>query len=286
MQKLFLLLAFVILIFPANSFAAEDSPKTGYFVTSDGVKLRYIEAGKGSAILFEPGWTMSAEIWEKQIDYFAKNYHVVAIDPRSQGESDKPSEGHYPERRARDIKELVDHLKLAPVTLVGWSMGVAEALTYVELFGTDSLSGLVLVDGFIGRDQTSVLTVFQGFLKSLQTDRKKFTENFVRGMYSKKYSEDYLEKVMATSLKTPTNSAVVLFMNTFMKDYRPILEKIDKPLLALYTPFLKDDAGSVKQKVPSAKVELFDGAGHALFVDEADKFNKLLEQFIKDYPSK
>src|SRR2546430_2823580 len=36
--------------------------------------------------------------------------------------------GNSPERRARDIQELVDHLKLAPVVLVGWSLGSARTV--------------------------------------------------------------------------------------------------------------------------------------------------------------
>ena len=58
-----------------------------------------------------------------------------------QGESDKPAEGNYPGRRAQDYKELIDHLGGSPVVLVGWSLAVHEALTYVEMFGTYKLNG-------------------------------------------------------------------------------------------------------------------------------------------------
>ena len=51
---------------------------------------------------------MPAWIGDPQIQYFAEHYHVVALDPRSQGDSDKPLEGNSPERRAQDIKELDD----------------------------------------------------------------------------------------------------------------------------------------------------------------------------------
>ena len=36
---------------------------------------------------------MPAEIWRSQIDYFVRNYQVVGLDPRSQGDSDKPTDG-------------------------------------------------------------------------------------------------------------------------------------------------------------------------------------------------
>ena len=97
---------------------------------------------------------MPAWIWQKQIDEFSKNYHVIAVDPRSQGESDKPTYGHLPETRARDYKELVDHLGLKQPVLVGWSMACGELVKYAEQFGTDNVGGFVLVDGFLS-DQAS-----------------------------------------------------------------------------------------------------------------------------------
>jgi non-heme chloroperoxidase len=90
-----------ITFFLVSSCLAQTASKSNFFVTSDGVCLHYLEAGSGPAIIFQPGWTMPAEIWQPQIDYFAHNYHVVALDPRSQGESDKPAEGNYPRAERR-----------------------------------------------------------------------------------------------------------------------------------------------------------------------------------------
>ena len=82
-----------------------------YFVTSDGVRLHYLEAGPngGKILLFVPGWTMPAWIWAPQIAAFSAQYHVVAFDPRGQGDSDVPATGYEPGRRGQDIAELVAH---------------------------------------------------------------------------------------------------------------------------------------------------------------------------------
>src|SRR5918993_1503784 len=75
--------------------------KNGFVTTSDRVRIHYFEAGLESprrkpTLLFVPGWMTPGWIWEYQLAHFAKNYRVVAMDPRSQGESSKPAEGHYP----------------------------------------------------------------------------------------------------------------------------------------------------------------------------------------------
>ena len=56
--------------------------------------------------------------------------------------------------------------------------------------------------------------------------------------------------------------------------------KIDKPLLYVGVPARKPQTDALKAAVPSARIELLDGAGHALFVDQAQRFNALLEELI------
>lgn len=269
---------------PLLLFAGWAAPavQSGFVRTSDGIRLHYLESGSGRAILFVPGWTMPAEIWEPQIRHFAARYRVVALDPRSQGASAQATEGHYPERRAQDIKEIVDQLKLSPVLLVGWSMGVAESLTYVDQFGAASLRALALVDGQIYTDPSPRQW---DWVKAMQLNRAEFTARFVRSMYRKPQSEAYYQKITAASLKTPTNTAVTLLANDFAKgDWRPVLAKLDLPVLYAITPALKAQGQVLKARLPWARIEVFEDAGHALFVDEAARFNALLEEFAQRAP--
>ena len=276
-----LLVLSMLLVAPALYGAAPM--KDGSFTTSDGVKIHYLESGTGSTILFVPGWTMPAEIWQPQIEYFSKKYHVVAVDPRSQGASDKPAEGNYPGRRAQDYKELIDHLGGSPVVLVGWSLAVHEALTYVEMFGTDKLSGLVLVDLNVYTPSTQEERDRRyAMLHSFQADRKQFAATFVRGMYHKPQPEQYLESVTTASLKTPTNSAVAMLAELAVKnDLRPALPKLNIPVLAVMTESNRSAAELITSSVPGSQAEVFEDAGHCLFVDDADRFNTVLDNFLK-----
>lgn len=49
-------------------------------------------------------------------------------------------EGDYPAAHARDMKAVIEQLRLSPVVLVGWSMGVPEIAAYVDQFGTSALA--------------------------------------------------------------------------------------------------------------------------------------------------
>ena len=264
-----------------------QTAKSDFFKTSDGVRIHYVEAGSGRAIVFIPGWTMPAWIWQKQIDEFSKTYHVIAVDPRSQGESDKPPSGHLPETRSRDYKELVDHLGLKKPVLVGWSMACGELVKYAEQFGTENVGGLVLVDGYLSEKQNAeMFAALSGWMNQLQQDRQKQADGFVRSMYKKPQTDEYIQSIVNASIQVPADTAVVLIYNMIaVKDFSAGLAKMNRPVLFAYQPESQATADFLKSKLgDKLRLERFDGDGHALFVDEPEKFNHVLEEFIKGLP--
>jgi microsomal epoxide hydrolase len=264
-----------------------QTTKSGFFKTSDDISIHYLEAGSGRPIVFIPGWTMPAWIWQKQIDEFSKKYYVIAVDPRSQGESDKPPNGHLPETRARDYKELVDRLGLKRPVLVGWSMGCGELIKYAEQFGTDNIGGLVLVDGLLTEKPSPELFVaLSEWMNHLQLDRQKQADGFVRSMFKKPQPEDYLKRIIDASAQVPADTAVVLIYNMIaVKDFSTGLARINRPTLFMYQPETQQTADFLKSKLgDKLRLERFDGDGHALFVDDPEKFNQVLEEFLQSLP--
>lgn len=176
--------------------------KSETFHTSDGVSLHYFDAGSGTAIVLVPGWTMAADIFEPQINELSKRFHIIALDPRSQGDSEKTPEGNTLERHAQDIKELLEHLKLQNVVLLGWFNGVPDVLTFVEQNGAANLRGIVLVDGFLNVSDPQMQKAMNNMLRRFQADRPKFTDGFVRGMYASKQTEEYIRHIDQESFET------------------------------------------------------------------------------------
>ena len=277
--------AILLCILLAPSVMAQT--KSEFFKTSDGIRIHYVEAGIGRPIVFIPGWTMPAWIWQKQIDEFSKKYHVIAVDPRSQGESDKPSYGHLPETRARDYKELVDHLSLKQPVLVGWSMACGELVKYAEQFGTENVGGFVLVDGFLlDKPSPELFAALSGWMNQLQQERQKQADAFVRGMYKKPQAENYYKRLIEASMQVPADTAVVLIYNGFaVKDFPIGIAKMNRPVLFAYQAETQQSADLLKSKLSDkVRLERFDGDGHALFIDDPEKFNRVLEEFLQSLP--
>jgi microsomal epoxide hydrolase len=287
LRSAFVVAAALALLTPQAGAQVEKpaATKSGFVRSTDGVKIHYIEAGKGAAILFVPGFTAPGWMWEKQIAHFAKAHRVVAMDPRAQGESSQTAEGLYTAARARDIKSVVDQLKLAPVVLVGWSMAVAELAAYVDQFGTDTLAGLVFVDSWAGLDyDPKTLPDVLQWVSGFQKDRRKWTEEFVHSNYlfKRPQPEEYLKRVTQAFLQTPTNSAITIWLAYFVSDFRPAPAKIDKPALIIVAAQgpCASICGDMQKRIHTSRLEVMENVGHALFVDDPERFNSLLENFI------
>jgi microsomal epoxide hydrolase len=261
------------------------------FTSSDGVRLRYLdqgEPGQGPALVFVPGWTMPASIWSPQLAHFSRRYRVIALDPRSQGESaDAPvgAPAHTPERRARDIAELIEAAGLDRPVIIGWSLGVLEALAYVAGHGDDRHAALVLVDNSVGEEPAPRAGKGPGFTTRLRTDRQATVHRFVRSMFRTSQPEPWLRELESMSLRTPLETSVALLSWSGPRTrWRDALYATRRPVLYVVSPGFAAQAANVARKRPDIRTAVFEKAGHALFIDEADRFNRLLEDFIGTLP--
>jgi microsomal epoxide hydrolase len=250
------------------------------FTTSDGVRLHYIAQGAGETLLFVPGWMMPAEIWRPQIDHFARRYRVVALDPRSQGDSQVAASGNHIRRRAEDLHELIEHLQARRVVLVGWSLSVLEALLYVKTYGDDKLAALVLVDNSVGESppQSGDATIrYEGGPR----DRRREMATFVRALFNSAQPPQYLDWLTDQVMRTPPAASVSLLAAPNPRvSWRSIVYETRKPLFYAVTDSLKGQAGTLQRKREETWSEVFSGAGHALFIDQAPRFNASLDAFL------
>lgn len=100
------------------------------FTTSDGLSLAYADEGRGPALLCLPGLTRNSEDFAPVVEHFAPDWRVIRLDPRGRGASDHdPDPANYSVPvEARDALELLDHLDLKRVPILGTSRGGLLAL--------------------------------------------------------------------------------------------------------------------------------------------------------------
>src|SRR5262245_36939761 len=98
--------------------------KTQKITGGGGVQLHVVEAGNpdGRPILFLHGFSQSGLAWSRQLDSeLARDHHLVAMDLRGHGLSDKPRDAYGDSRMwADDVRAVIDSLNLDHAVLCGW----------------------------------------------------------------------------------------------------------------------------------------------------------------------
>jgi microsomal epoxide hydrolase len=270
-----LLLACYLLATPA-AHAADR-----YFRSSDGVRLHYIEAGKGPhTLVMVPGWTMPAWIFEHQIRVFSRYWRVVAFDPRAQGASAIAPGGYTAARRGQDIAELIAHLGPEPVVLLGWSLGVLDSLAYVHAHGDRHLAGLVLVDNSVGEEPPPTPSAHPRPHRVLP--REQEMRRFVASMFVHPPPRPYLARLTDACLHTPPAAASALLAYAEPRSYwREAVYAASRPLLYIVRPRWAAQAANLAAHRPDTETIVMHGVGHALFVDDAARFDASVESFLR-----
>ena len=296
-----------VLAFAALAACQTMTPQTkggqteGSFTTSDGVRLHYIEAGSGKPLVMIPGWSQTAAQFKRQIEGLSDKYRVIAIDMRGHGESDKPDYGYRIHRLSADVHEFLAAKGLRGVTLAGHSMGCSVIWGYWELYGSDRLSKLILIDqmpmitanpiwsdkekedaGAI-LDKNSLYDVTNALAGA---EGVKTTEGFITGMFTKQYRRDDLNWVIQQNLKMPRPYAARLLYDHATNDWRDQIPRINIPTLVVGAKTSLVGWKSqqwVGSQIPGSRVEIFEeaeGGNHFMFMENPEKFNRIVKEFI------
>ena len=258
------------------------------FQTSDGVTLSVLEAGRDQAksprltIACVPGWSMPAYLWLRQIEELGRRYHTIALDPRGQGESEVPTFGYTAERRATDLHDFLQ--PLSNVLLIGWSLGAIESLLYVDMFGSQRLAGLVLVDSSVGEEPAPPSG--GNFTQRLRENRDQTLNEFVHAIFSKPRPEKEIASLVLGAKRMALEDSLALLSYPFERTHwKRIVHGFKKPLLYVVTPQFEKQAQNLKKNRLGTQIEVFKTAGHALFVDEPQRFNDLILRFAESLPA-
>jgi len=285
-RKLFLA-STLLLGLLAFAQVAQAQVRDRFFLSSDGVRLHYLEAGRSTAhtLVFIPGWTMPAWIWAPQIEAFAQHYHVVAFDPRGQGDSGVPADGYEPTRRGRDIGELINHLDPVPVVVVAWSLGVLDTLAWIHSLGHMAddrlLAGLVLVDNSVGEDPPPEFHPVPPRIGPLPSHAQAMYR-FVRTMFHRTPDAAYLERLTEACLRTPEAASRSLLAYPVPRSYwKEAIYATRVPVLYMVRPRWVAQGQNLVRDRPDTEMEVFNDAGHALFIDQAARFSRLMDSFLR-----
>lgn len=99
-------------------------------VRTNGIEMHYRIAGAGDPVILLHGWPQHSLMWNRVMAELAEHYLVIAPDLRGAGGSSITTTGYDKRTMARDLRGLVEQLRLGPVFLTGYDHGVGVAYQY------------------------------------------------------------------------------------------------------------------------------------------------------------
>jgi pimeloyl-ACP methyl ester carboxylesterase len=111
----------------------------------NGVRIHYVIAGRGDAVVLLHGFPQTWHEWRKIIPALADRFTVIVPDYRGAGHSSRPVGGYDKRTMAEDIRQLVHHLGFDRATIVGHDIGLMVAYAYAAAYPTETTK-LVVMD--------------------------------------------------------------------------------------------------------------------------------------------
>jgi len=262
----------------------------------NGIEIFYIMKGEGEPLVLIHGFGTKHQGWNFQIPYFEKKMKVIALDNRGVGKSSRPDYPYTMDMFVEDIRLLLDHLNIKEkIHLCGISLGGMIVQNFVLKY-PEKVKTLILcatsaryepgplLEGFKEVENERIEDIIQGLLPFI------YSRAFVRKL---KKDQDFFKSIKDDTLfispmKDPTRFQDYVNQAEAMAahDTRELLNNITIPTLifsakrdrVIPIPHQK----FLHETIPNSKLEIMEGCGHGFIIEEPDKVNELMWNFIKE----
>ena len=96
----------------------------------NGIRICYRTGGTGRPLVLLHGSPQTSLSWRKLIPLLPANRMIIAPDLRGYGDSDRPDTGYEVLTMAEDVRQLIEHLNLGSVDMIGHDLGGIVAYAY------------------------------------------------------------------------------------------------------------------------------------------------------------
>ena len=240
--------------------------------------------GDGFPLVLVHGYLGSSEMWKFQKEYLSKYFRVITPALPGFGESHDAKSLNSINLMAKNILKLLDNKKIDKFNLLGHSMGGMIVQEIVRISG-DRINKLIcFATGPIG-DIPGRFEPIDKSIERLQVEGiKKHVERippnwFVEGKNSKNYFL-WENAVKNTSKETAQNALIA------MRDWNGLenLKNIKSKTLIIWgdrdKSYNYEQISLLKKFIQESHLKIFEGCCHNLHLEEPEKFNQAVKEFL------
>jgi len=244
-------------------------------VKIQGINLYYEKSGsKGKKVLLLHGWGQNTQMMEFIASYLKKHFIVYNLDFPGFGQSEQPPVAWGCEDYLEFIHDFCLKMKIDNPIFIAHSFGCRIALRYAYKYGAYKM----VLTGAAGiRDD-----------RSLSWYLKTYSYKLAKKVLPKNILDKYQNKVGSTDYKNSSGVMRQTFVKVVNDDVKDLLPQINCETLLVFGQL--DDAtpvskGKLMEKLmPNAALVIFEGDDHYAYINEAQRFNAVLDAFLRsDY---
>lgn len=240
----------------------------------EGLNVHYEKYGtKGKKVVLLHGWGQNTEMMAFIGEHLKEHFVVYNIDFPGFGESQEPGAAWSCEDYTEFLHNFCLKFKIADPIFIGHSFGCRIALRYAYKYGAHRM----VLTGAAGiKDKHSLMWYIKTY--SYKVAKKLFPE----------YARRYAEKIGSSDYKDASDLMRQTLVKVVNDDIRDLLKEIAVETLLVFgehdeaTPLQKGRL--MERLMPNATLVVFEDDDHYAYINQAIRFNAVLDAFLKrDY---
>ncbi|MBD5444858.1 MAG: alpha/beta hydrolase [Lachnospiraceae bacterium] len=271
-----------------------------YITSNDGTKIAvynynpHDSTQEKQTILLIHGWPLSHLIFEYQINLLTNcGYRVVAVDLRGFGRSDTPACGYTYTQMAADIYQVVRQLCIKRFILVGFSMGGAIALKYMNCYNGFGVCKLILLSAAApcftkrpGFPYGKTVQEVNNLISLAETDRPQLCQNFSQQLFACPHSDAVVDWFRSIALSASGIGTIKCGIALRDEDVRDAFNCVHVPTYIIHGEkdlIVSNELAEIQHKcICGSKLITLSDSGHGIVYDQLDKFNSIFMDCIAE----
>lgn len=268
----------------------------GTTIDLDGHRTHYLEFGHGSPVILLHGFFYDSYFWDSNAASLAARWKVYAVDLWGFGYSSRAPMAYGYELYAKQVLLFMDALQLPRTALIGQSLGAGIAMMIAAQHPT-RVSKLVLAapaglpNPLPFSAQLFCLPLVGEWLAGLPTNRVR------RWLYQRYLFHDGIavteahfdEATRFQKIRGTTEASLSILRRRFFDSLSGLMPQLAQRRIPTLIVWGREDRSipvdrgvKLRALLPHARLEIVEGAGHAVNVEAAEPFNRLLTAFLCD----
>jgi 3-oxoadipate enol-lactonase len=248
-------------------------------------RLAVSVAGSGPLVLFLHGIRGNRRNWAGQVSFFSpRGYKAAAWDARGYGDSEDYEGPLQFEAFTGDVLRVAEHFKAEKLHLVGLSMGGRIARNFA-LRHPERLHSLTLISSTPGFDALSTDEV-----KRFVTERRVRTPQSLRRLLGTRPNHAAYEELLDSVSRIHEASYQKTLEASVAQDRAAPIEQIRVPTLVIAgqedTVYPPEIAVEMARRIPGAELLMLERTGHLANLEQPERFNQAVLDFLSRHPGR